>query len=279
MQPTKLDYVDGKNLMEPGALRIGASSIAGYFTFSAQFFKELLHGDNGFTGSTPSVLGTVVHYCLETYIKNDALDTAEINRYLQNQLYDVPDLDIEYIHLQYPAMFMQAKNYLMTLNYEEAIAERFVMKEVRPGINIGGSIDLITRENGMLIINDYKTTSANSIASMTYNYELQLLTYSNVLKLLGEKVSMIRTINITTNKTGRTGKTGNALPDQASKIIVHERIITDEDWEKIDATFDIVSEAVEVYIANPHLRGIIAQDRRVQGLKCLYTKFNDEEEI
>ena len=280
MQKTKLDYYDGKDLMEPNSLRIGASSIAGYYTYTSSFFKELLHDDKGFTGSTASVLGTCVHYCLETFIKGEALDTQEINLYLQNQSTIVEDLDINYIQQQYPAMFVQAKNYLMSLDYEEAVAERFVMVEMRPGISIGGSIDLLVKAvDDSWIIIDYKTLSANSVASMKYEYELQLLTYANVLKKLGERVSMIRTVNITTNKTGRLGKNDKPLPDQPSKIIVHEKVISSEDWERIDAVFDLVPEAVETYIANPQLRGIISQDNRNKAIPCSYTPFINTEEI
>jgi len=279
VKKTVLDYYDGKELMPENALRIGASSLPGYFTYTGSFFKELLHGEDGFTGSTASTLGTVTHYVLECYVKGEEVDFGEIDQYLINQATIVDDLDANYIKEQYPIMVRTIQHYLASIDMEGAVAERFVTIEVRPGIYIGGSIDLLTRDiDGSLIINDYKTTSANSVSSMTYQYEMQLLTYMYVLHKLGERVSIIRTINVTTSKTGRVGTTGKALPDQPSKVIVHERAITPEDYEKMEAVFDIVSEAVEVYIANPQMRGVIAQDNRVNIMKCLYKPFIEEEE-
>jgi len=276
----KLDYFDGKHLLPEGALRIGASSLPGYFTYTGSFFKELLHGEKGFIGSTPSVLGSVSHYCLECYVKDELIDFDEIDKYLTKQSTIVDDLDVSYIKEQYPIMVRTAQQYLSTVNMNEAVTERFITTEVRPGIYIGGSIDLLTRDtDGSLIINDYKTTSSNSVASMVYQYEMQLLVYMYVLHKLDEKVSIIRTINITTSKTGRVGKTGKPLPDQPSKVIIHERAITPEDYEKMAAVFDIVSESVEMYIANPQMRGVIAQDNRVKLMKCLYKPFIEEEEI
>jgi len=280
MKKTKLDYFDGKELMPDNALRIGASSISGYFTYTASFFKELLHGENGFTGSTPSVLGSVLHYACECYVKNEPIDFEEISQYLVNQSTIVDDLNVDYINYQWPIMLRTVQQYLSTIDMNEAVAERFVTTEVRPGIYIGGSIDLLTRNtDGSLIINDYKSLSANSVSSMVYNYELQLLTYMYTLHKLGERVSIIRTINVTTDKCGRVGKNDKPLPDQPSKVIIHERAITPEDYEKMAAVFDIVSESVEMYIANPQMRGVIAQDNRVKLMKCLYKPFIEEEEI
>ena len=135
------------------------------------------------------------------------------------------------------------------------------------------------KEEWSWIINDYKTTSANSVSAMNYGYEIQLLTYATVLKLLGERVSMIRTINITTHKTGRLNAKSKPLPDQPSKIIIHERAITPEDWERITNTFDVVAESVQTYIAEPRLRGILSQDNRNKLLPCSFKPFVDEEEI
>jgi hypothetical protein len=284
MKTNLLDYYDGNELLENNALRIGASSIGKYYTFTSQFFKELLLGEKGFEGSQATVLGTCVHYHLQCYVEGTEPNLEEVRQYILKQAFAIPDLDSYYINENIPFMVTQGIAYLQTLNLDESVAERFVTTEVRPGIFIGGSIDLLTmNEDGSWTINDYKTLSANSVASMKYEIKAQLMTYANVLMKLGEAVTNIRTINITTHKTGRVGKphkvTGvcKPLPDQPSQIIIHETPIFQEDWDATNGMFDVTAESVELFIARPELRGVLSQDNRVKTIPCTYTPFIEEE--
>ena len=272
MIKTKLDYFSGH---EDGKFRINASGISRYFTSTSSWYRERMHGEDGFTGSTASVLGSVVHYALETFVKNELLDEQEIYQYVQNQREIVSDLDVDYILSQWPQMFAITKDYLQYELDESCVAERFITQELLPGITVGGSIDLHSSNS----VTDYKTTSAKyPPKSIAYAWKLQLLTYAKLLRDEGYNIQYIRVISISTYIDGGISeKTGKPLKSYPSTVTVLEEPITPEDLEMMDNIFTLISKSVETYIKNPHLRPLLAQDVRVSDLPCTVTLPQDEE--
>lgn len=197
---TTLDYYNGEDHHE--GFRISASGVSRFFTSTSSWFRENLLGESGFTGSTASVLGTVVHYNLECFVKGTIPDVHEIDTYINNQATVVDDLRVDYILMQYPIMTQAAIEYLQTLDLSTAVPEEFMHKEVLPGVHVGGSCDLYTDGvdgNGAGTVYDYKTYSSKTPPkSMQYAHKLQLLTYAAIKIAQGVPIKYISTINIST---------------------------------------------------------------------------------
>jgi len=287
MKPT-LEYNDGKHLMPKNTIRIGASQISKYFTSTSKWFRENLHGEDGFIGSTASVLGTIVHYYLECYVTNQPESKLEIDKYIAEQSAVIPDLDIDYIYYQLPFMVEVAKLYIDSngILQQSPTSEQFVIKQMNKQVYIGGSIDLTVKNfidvNGLhqpgTCIVDYKTTSSKQrIKSIPYGYKLQALTYAKILRDEGVDVTHYRIVYISTNiDGGLSERTGKPLKSYPSETYVLEEHITEKDLEMMDNIFSTISDAVLHYIENPSHRGIIGQDNRLKSLHCLYKPMNEE---
>lgn len=82
---TKLDYVSGATILPEGAFGISPSNISKFFDRPHQWFREQVLGEEGFTGSTASVLGTCVHFCAEEYAKTGKVDVDSIYKYIYKE--------------------------------------------------------------------------------------------------------------------------------------------------------------------------------------------------
>ena len=59
---TPLDYVSGSSILPEGTFGISPSSMNDFVTAPHKWYRDNVLGQNSFTGSTASVLGTIVHY-------------------------------------------------------------------------------------------------------------------------------------------------------------------------------------------------------------------------
>ena len=272
MQKTKLDYVKG----DDDHFRISASGISRYFTGTSSWYKENLLGEDGFKGSTSSVLGTICHFGIECYVKNEDFDLREVNQYLENQATLVEDLDINYINLQYPIMLSKAL-YWVSENIDTTLvtSEAFMEKQLLPGITVGGSCDLHSDNT----VYDWKTYSAKQPPkTITYAYKLQALTYAKLLIDKGYNIQYMSIVYISTDIIGEISeKTGKQLKSYPSDVTVLTEAITPEDLEMIGNIHQLIAESVEWFRDTPALRHIIGQDLRLVGCHCTLPKPIDEE--
>jgi hypothetical protein len=82
---TKLDYVSGAKILPDGAFGISPSNISKFFDKPHEWYREQVLGEEGFTGSTASVLGTCVHFCAEEYAKTGKVDVDSIYKYIYKE--------------------------------------------------------------------------------------------------------------------------------------------------------------------------------------------------
>jgi hypothetical protein len=270
---SRLDYYNGKE--HHTGFRISASGISRFFSATSSWYRENLLGESGFTGSTASVLGTVVHGILEGYLTKNPLSESEIDSYLNEQAKIIPDLDIQYIMNQYPTMSAVAIDYLESLNLTDVVSEEFVHLELLPEIHVGGSIDLYSPT----IVWDFKTySSTQPPKSISYPYRMQLLTYAAIKIAQGVPIKYISTINISTEIVGEISpKTGKQFKSYPSDVIVLTEAITAEDLDMIRSTHTLIAESVRAFRDQPHFRHLLSQDLRLKGCSCTLKK--QEEEI
>mgnify|MGYP004005806541 FL=1 len=274
-----LEYNNGENVVPEGEFRISASGISRFFTGTSSWFKEnLTNQGTPFEGNKGSVTGTLVHGMAEAYLTGDELPTETIAKYVQHQDDNLPDLDINYIYQQYPMMWEALRDWLSrNIDNNQVTSEEFMYKELLPGIGVGGSCDMYSQDT----VYDFKTyNSKTKPKSMQYGYRIQLLTYAKLLRDKGININYISTINVSAYIDGGISeKTQKPLKSYPSDVTVLTEPITPDDLEMIKNIHEVIAEAVETYIAEPRLRGILAQDNRCKLLPCSYTPFIDREEI
>ncbi len=265
-----LSYYNGENEIPAGTFRISASGVSRFFSETSNWWRENLLGEEGFTNSTASVLGTLVHRIAEQYAKNGtvtAQDKEEMEAYIEsftNPEYDTfnPEIDASIIKYQYPIMGMALVNDYLIPNMPDQV-EPFVYHEFKKGIGAGGSIDNVTGD----CVVDYKTTGAlNAPTSISFAYRLQLLTYAYLLRQQGTEISRIRIVYVTRNQVGRVSdKTGKPLKNYPCTVTTLTEQIEEKDFNYIEGILKLISESVEVWNKFPNSRYILAQDYRLKN--------------
>lgn len=251
-------YNDGKE--ETGnAFRISASQLSKFFDRTSEWYRENLLGEEGFTGSTSTHLGTIVHAGIEMYVTTGEIDWEALEDYALSLVKD-PEIDVEHIREQYPYMIEAVLPFVDQNKPTEV--EKFVYHEILPGIVVGGSIDAIRGNT----IYDWKTTSSKTPPTrFSRNYWFQQMTYAWVLKQKGINIDWLKLVFITQNETGRISeKTGKPLKDYPSEYSVVTEPVTEENLELIGSCLMLVAESIQHWVDHPEFRHLIAQDMRLK---------------
>jgi len=251
------EYNDGKGVVPEGVFRISPSGLSRFFDDTAKWYRENLLGEEGFTGSTSTALGTCVHAGAEMYVKEGTVHHDQILRYIDS----LPsDYDKFYIKEQYPIMLDALIDQYISSNMPEE-TELFLAQELSENVWVGGSIDSII---GSRIV-DYKTTSSKTLpTTVNRAYWFQQVTYAWLARKHGYTIDSFRLVYITVNDTGRISeKTGKPLKDYPSRVHEINYVITDSDMDIIDNTLKLISESVETWYKQPELRHLLAQDMRL----------------
>ena len=269
-------YYDGLDRFPEGSIKISPSSLGKFFSYTSQWYREALLGEDGFQGSTATILGTITHFAAETRkVPSEAMVLEYISK--QKCEYELMDIMSNYI-----PMCEVIVDHLLESQKTETIVkeEEFINTHIKDIVHVGGTYDALYEtteyvdENGEVhtgnftILRDYKTKDKKPSYGFTKDYSTQLLTYVYILKELGTTVDAIELKYIT-----RPTKT---LP---ARIFTFIRPVTIENLEYIDSVLELVADSILSFIEYPHLRGVIAQDSRLTNTQCKYTTLKDEEEI
>lgn len=296
--PTALDYNSGKGIIPEGAIRISASGIGNFFSYTRNWWGDNFLGEQSFSSSSASVNGTLVHFVLEQFTKHQSIsdaDKTEIANYILKHtnpeyLDYNPDIDINYIESQYKPMAEAIVNDYLQHNMPTHV-EPFITHEVLPNIYCGGSIDglilesprykgtptfenLISSTGGTIV--DYKTSGVFHTSlpkptdPMKFSYKLQLLTYAWVLRQRGITVDRIRLVYVSKQEIGRMGKpdkkgVSKPLTDYPSKVSVQTVQLTEDDFTYIEGIIHLVAESIQYWLDHPEARYILAQDYRLKA--------------
>jgi len=284
---TKLDYNNGVGVLSEGDFRIGASSIADFFSNTRQWFGDNLLGEKSFIGNQATLRGTCTHFCAERFALTKTFtpeDKQEVLNYIlksTNQDYEdyIPDSDAEDATTQYAKMGSVLVNDYVIHNMPVCV-EAFVASEILPGIFVGGSIDALyngrplsdnkiesLRNTSGMVIVDYKTSSSTRLPdSIAFKHKLQLLTYAYVLRKEYNITSdRIRIVYVTTEVVGEISpKTGKQFKSYPSEVKVLTENVTEQDFEYIEGIIHLIAESVDRWKKVPTDRYLLAKDYRLK---------------
>lgn len=263
---TELDYNNGSGVLPEGAFRISASSFNMFMTAPHQWFREHVLGEEGFTGSTASVIGTCVHYIAEKYAKGKHPDVMQIEQYITNHT-DNENVDCAEVRRQYKMMGEALVNQYISTNKPYRV-EEFISHEMYPGIFPSGSCDAVHGSDSDACIVDYKTYNSNTKPkNIPLGYKYQLLIYAYLYGLQGVNVTRIRLVYLSryTDTRGISEKTGKPIGKESyPEVTVLTEEITDEDIEFIKSVLSLCAETYIKYKEDPSLAFLLYRDYRLK---------------
>ena len=82
---SKLSYVPGNSIIPEGCFGISPSQLHRFFSKPHEWYRTEVLKEEGFTGSTSSVLGTIIHFIAEEFIKTKSVDKSAIYEHLYDE--------------------------------------------------------------------------------------------------------------------------------------------------------------------------------------------------
>lgn len=214
--------------------KITPSTISKFFEYPSVWYKEqILKEPSDFKGNTSTVLGSACHYIYEQFAKKEPIDKATLNETIVKLALENPNVEESVVLNTYPVIAETVVNEYLNKPNNMPDKVEFQMKlELLQGIYLAGTCDNIT---GTTIV-DYKTVSKKpDEIEIPFNYKIQLLAYAYMAKHNGvcipDRIRLVYGVRPT-----------KTLP---ARCIVVTNLITDEDWELIENTLDLIAETID----------------------------------
>jgi hypothetical protein len=247
-------------------LKISPSKFSRFVEKPHQWFREVILGEEGFTYSTASVLGTVVHYIAECVAKKEEICKNSIVEYIysfeENETYNRAEVD-----RNFESMSSVLVNQYVLPNMDNYLsAEQLLFCEISSKFYASGSLDFLQGEKEDCIIGDYKTYSSKTKPKVIPPYyKYQLLVYAYIAIKNGYNPTRIRLVYVNKNIDGGLSvKTGKPLKSYPPELTVLTETIGQED---IDFISSLLNLSVEKCIATeeyPRLTHLLWHDMRLK---------------
>lgn len=213
---------------------ISPSSISKFFDSPVIWYKENILKEEIFKGSTATVRGTCAHYMAECAATGKSVD----HELLQQELMEIsnPDIDISEVIDTYNTLGELLVDYVTENPPNEVETQLYA--EVKQGIYVKGTCD--ARQGSTVV--DFKTASKKPSDTIPFGYFIQLMAYAYMYRQQGQFVDKIRLVYaVSPTKT---------LP--ARRFVV-SKTITNEDWEMIENTLELIADTLIVREEQPEL--------------------------
>jgi len=257
------DYYDGSDVLPKGVFRISPSQFSKFMDSPHLWYREQILGEEGFTGSTSSVLGTIVHACAEAYANGSDGSTwsKEIEDYLKTIPFSEVDIDKDEIRKQYKGMALALINGYLKDNKPDS-TEEFIFHNVIPGYVAAGTCD--ARKGDMVV--DYKTYNSKSKPrAIPMYYKYQLLIYAWIYTKKNIPINRVRLVYVNRNIDGGVSeKTGKPLKSYPPEVTVLTETITKEDIDFIESVLKLLAETVAKSKEDPSLTYLLFRDYRLK---------------
>ncbi|RUT50955.1 PD-(D/E)XK nuclease family protein [Campylobacter fetus] len=258
----KENYTD---LIPSDCFRISPSMVSKFNDKKWEWYRSQVLGEDTFSGSTSTVLGTCIHRAAEVFAKKpkeEVIDILEkeLPAYIESFAAN-SDIDTVYIHEQWRAMSEALIDHLRVYG-KPTRSEEAIAYEIAPSVYVAGTADALL---GNTLI-DFKTTSKiNPDTTIPFYYRLQLLTYAWIYRKLGVDIQRIKIVWITNNIIGRiSDKTGKPMKDYPAKVEAVTEMITKDDMDFIESYLKLIAETYLKAKENPELVYLLYSDYRLK---------------
>jgi len=266
--PNKLDYVKTPKPNESATV-FSPSQFSKFIDKPHNWYREQILEEEGFTGNTSSVIGTIVHYIAETVAKGLSVDKEEIARYIAAKE-PSEDYDPVVVEAMYPTMAEALVNgYVLENKNNYHATEESLITEIDKNCFLGGTIDVIQGSLQDAMIVDYKTYNNKIKPKAIPNYyKYQLLCYAAMAKANGYNVTRIRLVYVNRPIEGAISeKTGKRLKSYPSEVTVLTEELTEDDMKFIKSMLYLAVDSLEAAKDHPELVHVIFHDPRLKENK------------
>lgn len=243
-----------KTIVEGSKYSFSASSISKYQSDTNSFFRGIYEPLID-TYTTSTVLGTIVHYLAEQYIKTRQVVSSDITEYLDKK----ENIDKDLILKSYKDMGNVLFDYIDNLNISNlnCESEKSLVYKLTDNVALTGTCDLIL---GTTLI-DFKTTSQLShMTTMRESYKTQLYSYLYLLEKNNYKIDSAKLVYITIPQLNRISeKTQKPLKDYPASVYEIGLDFNIEEYQKTVDTINLIAESVEYIETHPDSRRFITQ--------------------
>jgi len=261
-------YNDGTKELPEGCFKISPSGAEKFFSDKVTWYKENLLGEpKKFTGSTSTVLGTVVHACAEVVANslqtNTAYDKEELKIAVEKYIYeyeDDPEYNTEKIReLWYDMSTELIRDFVLSAN--TIATENFISYELRDNIFVGGTYDAITstvpndnllKPVGQLTLRDYKTATSKP-TSFSWAYTLQAYTYAYILSKKGINISNVELCYVI--------QPTKTLPIRTFNFV---KPFDTQAYNLIEGILNLIADSVFCFKGYPDLQYLLMGDYRLK---------------
>lgn len=239
-----------------GKITFSGSNLNNYF-YNPKLFWDRVFDRDSFTGTTSTVLGTIVHYCAHKYLTTRSVEKSEIEEYINKQSNDI---DKEFIRNHYLDMGNQLFEYLDKNNIHNMSfhSEKSLQWDISKYGVLTGTCDLISLDT----LIDFKTTSKLSENNMLpMNYIRQLQAYFYLCMKNNIPVRNAKVVYITIPRIGEVSQTtGKALRDYPCKI--YEVSVDNQmlDMQLVEMWLNHIGSAIDFIVENPQYEKIITRE-------------------
>jgi hypothetical protein len=247
-------------------LKISPSKFSKFVNSKHNWYREEVLKEEGFTYSTASVLGTVVHYVAEVVGKKGNISKDSIYSYIDS-FEENDDYCKETVLSNFESMSSVLVNQYILSNMDNFLeVESKVFAEIKDSYYAAGTLDILLGTKDDCMVGDYKTyNSKYPPKTIPRHYKYQLLVYAYILTKLGYTVSRVQLIYVNRHIDGGVSeKTGKPLKSYPPEVAVLTEVITEEDIAFITSLLELAVESCVSTIKYPNLTHVIWQDMRLK---------------
>lgn len=279
----RLSYGYGAPAIEKGKFKVSPSSMHQFFGTTNVWFREQFMGEQGFIGNTASIRGTWAHWMAECYgsrqevtleEENEATnyvneESVVANRKLEKQAAKNPDWNIKMVNKN--EIFLtgpQLRDALFKWLDEHPVdkTEHYIRHDLSDNVIIQGQVDYIRRDNGRVIVGDYKTSDPKGTApkKAESKHIMQAMNYAYALEQEGTHIDAVEILYASAPRIGALGKTGKPLPDWPPLITSFIIPYNDDTRKIIQGQLFLMRDTMELFFKQPELGYILFQDYRLK---------------
>ena len=237
----KID-VGNRHLLSP-------SSMTTFFDNPRVYYEKNIVCTTTFSGNTFSVLGTIIHYCIEKYYSRIPIDRVEIEDFISDYTFN-PDVDVAYLSKHWYETYSTVITKLPAIAPDKMEYETVaILDDV---CAVGGTVDY-RRGN---TIGDYKTVK--SLKSDIGEHKWQLMLYAWCDKLNDLYTDTLEVTYIQRPTDGHISeKTGKLIGIKRPDVKTVTYTITDKDWMDIEKAIYLEADTYKLVKANPEIAHLV----------------------
>jgi hypothetical protein len=263
--PLEYDH-DTSYLPDDCVLKISPSKFSKFVSRKHQWYREVVMKENGFAGSTSSVIGTIVHYIAECVALKKDIDKTAIYEYIESSKSIGEEYCAETVLANFEQMAtMLVREYVLPNmdNYLEV--ETVHTAGLGYGVYASGKLDVLEGRKDDCCVVDYKTYNSKTKPKVIpADYRYQLLVYAAILKVNGYNPTRIKLVYVSRNiDGGLSEKTGKPLKSYPPEVTVLTECITEEDIDFIKSLLNLCTDSVLAGQEYPELLHVIWNDPRL----------------